>query len=367
MLWYIIASVFEYDSLGGTMDKDFIKKALKDLASLYAIPSYEDSVKNYIMKNLKGTRAKMEVNNLGCLIVEFEGKNPKKGKVMLDAHMDEVGFVVQYVDKNGFLRIVAYGNIDARVVPSQKLVVHSSNGKTFDGVVGMLPPHVTAGKEATVIPLDQLYVDCGFKSDSEVEKAGIRVGSMVTFPANFTELMNGRFSSKALDNRVACAVLLGLAKHLHNTITERNIVLSFSVQEEGGLKGIASVVQKVKPEYALVVECTTACDVPGVSDEKKVAKMGAGIAFTVADNTGYILPQTVEHLIKTAKSKKIKHQIKTPRFGGTNAGALYGAYEGVKTGIAAVPSRYIHSPVSVCEWSDVFAMFDFVKAYSKSL
>ena len=348
-------------------EKDFVKKVLKDLASLYGISSHEKSVREYIIKNLKGTRAVLDINNLGCLTAEFAGKNTKKGKVLIDAHMDEVGFIVQHVDKNGFLRIVGYGSIDVRVVPCQRLLVHLSSGRTIDGVVGMLPPHVTSGKDTTVIPLDQMYIDCGFKSDSEVEKAGIRVGSVVTFPANFTELMNGRFSSKALDDRVGCAVLLTLAKFLDGTVTDRSIVLSFSVQEELGAKAIASVVNRVKPEYALVVEGTTACDVPGVAEEKKVTRIGEGVAFTVADGSACISPDVVEHLIKTAKSGKIKYQIKTPRFGGTNAGELYVALEGVKTGVVAVPSRYIHSPVSVCEWSDVFSMVDFVKAYSKSL
>ncbi len=348
-------------------EKDFVKKALKDLASIYGISSHEKPVREYIIKNLKGTRAVLDVNNLGCLTAEFAGKNTKKGKILIDAHMDEVGFIVQYIDKNGFLRIVGYGGIDVRILPGQKLLVHSSGGKIIDGVVGMLPPHVTVGKDVAVIPLDQLYVDCGFKSDSDVEKAGVRVGSAVTFPANFTELMNGRFTSKALDDRVGCAVLLALAKFLHNNVTNRSIVLSFSVQEEGGCQGIASVVNKVKPEHALVVECTIACDVPGVSEEKKVTRMGEGVAFTVADSNAFISSDVVEHLVKTAKSGKIKYQIKTPRFGGTNAGELYVTFEGVKTGIVAVPSRYIHSPVSVCAWSDVFSMVDFVKAYSKSL
>lgn len=349
------------------MDKNILKELLRDLVAIPGIPSYEKDVRDYIISKIKKTRASLEINNLGALIVTFDGKDKTKTPALIDAHMDEVGYIVQYIDKSGYLKVVNYGNIDQRVLPSQRLEVHSNTGKKYTGVVGMLPPHVLAGKEATVLPLDQLSVDCGFNSDEEVKKAGIRVGSQVTFLSNYTELENDKICSKALDNRGGCAVLLALAEHLNKNQTARTIVLSFSVQEEGGLKGIASIVQKVKPEYALVVESTTACDTPGISDEKKVTKMGAGVAFTVADNTGYILPETVNMFINIAEENKIKYQLKTPRYGGTNAGQLYISYEGVKTGIAAVPSRYIHSPVSVLDINDLMCVYEFAKSYAENI
>ena len=345
------------------MEKAGVKKYLRDLVAIPGISSYEKPVREYILEHLKGTRAVVETNNLGCVTATFEGKDKQKGKVLIDAHMDEVGFIVQHIDKNGFLKIVNYGNIDLRVIPSQRLEVHSGNGKKFIGVTGILPPHVTGGKDAVVIPLDQLAVDCGFKSDEEVKKAGIRVGSAVTFPDNFVDMENGRFSSKAQDDRVGCALVLATADHLDKNVTNRTVVLSFTVQEEVGLKGVVSVIQKVKPEYALVVECTTACDIYGVSEDKKVAKLGEGVAFTVADSQALICPDMVDFLISISEKKGIKHQIKTPRFGGTNAGQLYTVEDGIKFGIAAVPSRYIHSAVSMCDWSDIKAGEDLIKAF----
>lgn len=340
-----------------------IQKYLKELVAIPGISSHEKPVREYILKHLKKTKAVVEVNNLGCITATFEGKKKNLGKILIDAHMDEVGFIVQHIDKNGFLKIVNYGNIDLRVIPSQRVEVYSRTGKKFVGVIGLLPPHVTGGVATTVIPLDQLAVDCGFKSDTEVAKAGIRVGCAVTFPDNFVEMENDRFSSKALDDRVGCALLMTTAEHLNKATQDRTVVLSFSVQEEVGIKGIVSVVQKVNPEYALVVECTTACDIYGVSEDKKVAKMGEGPAFTIADNQALICPDMIDFLVKVATKHKLKHQLKTPRYGGTNAGGLYTVADGVKFGIIAVPSRYIHSAVSMCDWSDVRTAETFIKKY----
>jgi endoglucanase len=340
-----------------------IQKYLKDLVAIPGISAHEKPVREYILKHLKKTRADVEVNNLGCITATFDGKKKTAGKILIDAHMDEIGFVVQHIEKNGFLRMVNFGGIDPRVVPNQRLEVHSTKGKRFMGVCGLLPPHVTGGKEATVIPLDQLTVDCGFKTDTEVKKAGIRVGSAITFPGNFVELENGRFSSKALDDRLGCALLLATADHLDKKLSDRTVVISFSTQEEVGAKGINSSIQKILPEYALIVEGTLACDMAGISDDKKVTRLGEGVAITVADSSAFVCPDMVDFLVNIAEKHKIKYQFKTPRYGGTNAGELYTVVNGIKTGIVAVPARYIHSAVSVSDWSDVRSAENFIKKY----
>jgi putative aminopeptidase FrvX len=144
------------------MDKGSLKVLLKDLVAIPGVSANEKGVREYVLNYLKKTRAEIIVNNLGCVIAIFEGKDKTKAPAMIDAHMDEVGYIVQFIDKNGFLRLINHGNIDVRILPSQMLEVHSATGKRYTGVVGMLPPHVLVGKEATVMPLDQLSVDCGF-------------------------------------------------------------------------------------------------------------------------------------------------------------------------------------------------------------
>lgn len=340
------------------------KKILKELVEIPGIPSHEHKVRDYILNKLKGSRAELTVTNLGCIVARFKGSSSEPA-VMLDAHMDEVGYVVQYIENSGFLKITNYGGIDPRVAPNQVMEVHSSNGKVYKGVIGILPPHVTGAKEPTVIPLENLSLDCGFKSIEEVKKAGIRVGSQVTFEHKFVELENDRFSTKAIDDRLGCTALIMIADFLNKEKTKRDIVLSFSVQEEGGLRGAGSVTEYVKPEYALAVEATTACDMDGVANSKQITKLGEGIAFTPADNHIFVNPDMLDFLIKIAEENKIKYQIKTPKFGGTNAGAIHQASVGVKTGVVAVPTRYLHSPVSVAQWSDVECVIGFLKAYVK--
>jgi len=345
-----------------------LKSLLVDLVKIPGVPSCEKQVKNFISDFLKKQNPdELTTTPLGNLIAVFKGTDTKLKPLLIDAHMDEVGFIVQHIEKSGFLRFVAMGSVDSRVILSQKLVVHSSSGKEFYGVVGLLPPHVQGKKEPVVIPIEDLFIDCGFTSAKEVASAGIRVGSQITFDSQVTYLQNNMIACKAIDDRAGCAVLLKIAQNLSKKRAKRTIALSFSVQEEGGTRGIQSVASIVEPEYALVVESTTACDVPGVAESKMVARVDSGCAFTVADGTINISPELLDTQIKIATKHKIKHQLKTPKFGGTNAGSLHVTGKGVKTCIVSAPVRYLHSSVSAVSLTDLEDVLTFANAFIQDL
>lgn len=338
-----------------------LKNHLKELCKITAMPSHEKAVKEYILSHCKGL--KTQLSNLGNLLVYFDGEDNMKKPLLVDAHMDEVGFFVRYIEKNGFIRISNYGGIDARILAGQRLTVHAKDGKIYTGLTGVLPPHVTGLKDLKIIEIEDHILDCGFNSEAEVLAKNIRPGCQISFKHEFEELENNLFCSKAIDDRAGCAVLLCLIDELKNKKTKKPLVLSFSVQEEGGLRGAISVSNIVKPDLALIIEATTACDVQGIANDKKVTELNKGCAFTVVDNYINIDPELLDIQIELAKKNNIKFQFKTPKPGGTNAGNIHMHGEGVKSCICALPTRYLHSPVSLASWSDLEEVYKFAKVF----
>lgn len=338
-----------------------LKTHLKELSKIPAMPSHEKSVRTYILSHCKDL--KTEITNLGNLLVYFDGEDKKQKPLLIDAHMDEVGFLVRYIEKNGFIRISNYGGIDARIVAGQRLTVHAKDGKTYTGLTGVLPPHVTGLKDLKIIEIEDHVLDCGFNSEAEVLSKNIRPGCQISFKHDFEELENNLFCTKAIDDRAGCAVLLCLIEELRIKKNKKPIVLSFSVQEEGGLRGAISVANIVKPDLALIVEATTACDVQGIANDKKITEINKGCAFSVVDNTINIDPELLDMQIAIADRNKIKYQFKTPKAGGTNAGNIHMHSEGVRCCICALPTRYLHSPITLASWSDLEEVFKFAKAF----
>jgi len=338
-----------------------LKTHLKNLCALDAMPSQEKLVQNYILNYIKNT--KYEITTLGNILVYFQGTDNNLKPLLIDAHMDEVGFLVKYIEKDGFIKISSYGSIDSRVVAGQKLIVHARDGKKYTGITGVLPPHVTGLKDLKIIEIEEFNLDCGFKSADEVYSKNIRPGCQISFKSEFEELENNLFCSKAIDNRAGCAILLCLVEELLQNKTKKPVVLSFSVQEEGGLRGAISVSNIVKPDLALIIEATTACDIFGIASSKQVAEVNKGCAFSVADSYINIEPEILDFQVELAKKNNIKFQYKTPKAGGTNAGNIHMHGEGVKCAIAALPTRYLHSAVSVASWHDFEELYKFSKAF----
>lgn len=319
-------------------------KSVKELSALFGASGDEKQVREEIIKRLPKT-AKYTVDNLGNLIVEKKGKKKPKHKIMLDAHMDEVGFIVTHINEDGSLSFAPVGGIIPAVVFGRQLVFKSG----VMGAVAAKPLHLLKGDERDQQPeLDSLRIDIGAADKSEAEKL-VQVGDCAYFSSEQLDFGSGFMAGKALDDRVGCAIMLELI----NKELPFDCTFVFSVQEEVGTRGAAAAAFSVNPDFAVVLETTTACDISGVTDEKQVCRLGEGPVVSFMDR-GTVYDRELFQLgFKTAEEIGIKCQTKTVVAGGNDSGAIHKSAGGVRTVAVSVPCRYLHSPGCVIKQSDL--------------
>lgn len=316
---------------------------LKELCKIGGISGCENSVRNYIIDKIKAN-ADITVDPLGNIIAFVKGKNRANKKIMIDAHMDEVGLIITAVTSDGMLKFSAVGGIDTSVLLCRRVV--SKNG--VKGVISSKPVHMLSGDEKSKMPeKDSLYIDVGAK-DKESALALVSLGDVMAFDVEF-EALGDLIVSKALDDRIGCAVLIDMI----NSSPEYDFYATFTVQEEVGLRGAKTATFTVSPDFAIALEATTAADVAGVAEDKRVCAIGDGVAVSFMDNATMYDRELFEEALKIAKENEIKCQVKSAVAGGNNAGAIHLSRGGVRTIALSVPCRYIHSPSSVASGEDV--------------
>lgn len=384
------------------MNKNESKKIIslqRELTEIIAVSGNEFLLAELIRKKLTGKVDQIWSDNLGSLYGLIKGNSPKGGSkkqdttgkrpkngpssvlkkrelksfsplqkkistIMLDAHMDEVGFLISHITKNGFLNFVPIGCWDNRIFLGQAVKILSNKGKEFHGVIGSKPPHLmTREDQNRPISVKDLYIDLGFSTSKDVQKNGLGIGSPGTLYSPFMELPKGMIRGKAFDNRTGVNILLHLADYFSNSKAPVDLVFSFSVQEEVGLRGAGPAAFSLDPDVALVVENTTAGDVPGINESDCPAVVGKGPAITVADNS--VLPSSLTNnrLVQNARRDKIPFQWKKPIFGGTNAGRIQQSGAGIPVSVVSVPCRYIHSPTSLLSVGDVHDTIRLIRAF----
>jgi endoglucanase len=279
--------------------------------------------------------------------------------------MDEVGFLVSFVDDSGFLRLHPVGGWDSRVLPAHALTIRGRKGENVRGVVGTLPPHITADSDRTkAFPLPDLFVDIGATSRDEASEMGVDVGCAVAPGYSFEAIGDDLVMGKAFDDRAGCTVAASVLDALTGKDLDMTLVVTFTTSEEVGLRGARTVADQINPAVAIALEGTTAVDVPGVAGAKKLASMGRGPAITIADS-GIIASRDVNALIQQVGSAKdIPFQMKLPGGGGTNAAAYQPSGNGAHVGVIAVPVRYIHAPMSLLRPSDLDASIRLATAFA---
>jgi endoglucanase len=326
---------------------------LKELCEAFGPAGYEEEVRAVIRRHVEPLADEVHEDVLGNLVAWKRSAGPR-GTILLDAHTDEVGFIVTHIDPSGFLRFAALGGWDPRVVPSHRALVRAVNGEKRQGVIGVLPPHVTSPADREkVFQIENLFIDVGCESADAARSLGIEVGAPVVIHYPFTELAGGCVASRALDNRVACALIIGVFHLLKDKKLPVNVVGSFSAQEEVGGWGARVSSYAAKPDIALVLEGTTATDTPDVSPQKQISALRKGPAITIADTRTIVPQRVVRFLVDQAEQGGIPYQMKVPRVGGTDASQIQVSRSGVLTGILSVPCRYIHSPTSVLHRDDL--------------
>jgi endoglucanase len=322
---------------------------LKELCEAHGVPGKEDEVREIIRRELSRA-CEVEVDTMGNLIAR-KGSGGKK--VMLAAHMDEIGLMVKHIDKKGFLKFTTLGGFYDATLLNQRVYVHTRRGR-LRGVIGSKPPHLMEEKEREKpIKYKDMFIDVGAKSREDAEKLGVSVGDFATLERSFTTLREGFITGKAFDNRLGCYVMVEVAKRVKGSFT---LFAVGTAQEEVGLKGARTSAYRINPDLAIVIDVTTTGDHPGVKEEESAIKLGNGPAITIVDAKGRGVithPKVKELLIKTAEKHKIPYQLEVGEGGTTDATAIQLTREGVPTGVVSIPSRYIHTPVGVASMKDV--------------
>ena len=312
---------------------------LKELCSIDGTSGDEKSVRDFIISQINGF-CEWKTDNLGNIIVFKKGKQRVKEKIMLDAHMDEVGLIITSITDEGFLNFKTVGGINTSALMFKKVLI---NGKTVGAISGK-PVHLLNSEQKKKLPdTESLYIDIGAASKQEAQTC-VCLGDRAVVVGNF-EASDKKLLSKAIDDRAGCAVLIDLIKNCD----EYDFYASFSVQEEIGLRGAKVSTYAINPDFALILEATTAADIAGVSEQNRVCELGNGAAISFMDGaTSYD-----RTLYNIAINSQIKAQPKRAVAGGNNAGAVHLSREGVRTLAISVPCRYLHTESGVCDIDDI--------------
>jgi putative aminopeptidase FrvX len=337
---------------------------LEKLSNAFGPSGNEEDVAEILQKELKGYADETRIDKLGNALFYHHGK---KGypKIMLSAHMDEVGFIVTFIEENGFLRFDILGGITNNIMPGQRILFRGEKGY-IKGIVGTKPPHIMTPEEQNkIIPKEDLFIDIGAESLTQAQGKGAEVGIMGVFDVEFTDLGDGYFRGKALDDRAGCTVLAEVFKNLKGS--PYNVVVVGSVQEELGIRGARTAAWQVDPDYGLALEGTFVADVPGTRPDRVSSKIKGGPVLTIMDRTTFTHPRVLKVLIKAAKQKSIPFQFKKVPVGGTDAGAIHLTRAGVPSGTVAVPCRYIHGPASIIHADDLRNTIKLVTEFVKTI
>lgn len=324
---------------------------LKKLSELPGISGFESEVVEVIKNELKDHVHRFEEDHLGNIIAFKKGK-PNSPKIMLAAHMDEIGLMVRHIDKKGFIKFSKIGGINDQMIINQKVHINTKKGPVV-GVIGSKPPHrMKSSEKKKAITHDNMFIDIGVSSKKEAE-ALLEIGDSITFQQDLSPLQNSIVSGKALDNRIGCLVMIETLKRVEN---ECNIYAVGTVQEEVGLKGAKTSAYKINPDIAVALDVTVAGDHPGMKEDEAPIKIGEGPAVILTDAGGRGIithPKIKDWLISASKEKDIPIQIEVSEGGTTDATSIHLTREGIPSGVLSVPTRYIHSNVSIASMEDI--------------
>ncbi|MBR2354163.1 MAG: M20/M25/M40 family metallo-hydrolase [Clostridia bacterium] len=327
---------------------------LGELCSPASISGREDGIRALLAEKILPFAHEVRFDALGNLIAKKEGAG-NAPSVMLCAHMDEIGFLVTFIEENGMLRIAPVGGIHFSAVAYAEVVSES-------GIPGVLVPEgKTKPEEYGAL---KFYIDIGANDRKDAEKK-VSVGDCFVQRSGVRRLMHSCVAGRPLDDRVGCAVLLSLAEELWTEQTEGDIYYVFSVQEEVGCRGAMTAAFGIAPEYGLCFDVTATGDVPGASP--MACKLGEGAAVKIKDRSVICHEEVVQTLCRLAKEQRIPHQREILTAGGTDTSSMQLAGSGCRVGALSIPSRYIHSGVEMCDLKDANACADLAAAFVKQI
>ena len=323
-------------------------KLLKELTEASGIPGREQAIIDIMVRELRKTADRVTVDHMGNVIGHKKGNKKKAKRVMIAGHMDEIGFVVSHLDKNGFIRFSHRGGHIPKVLLSQRVRIVGKK-KTLVGVVeGGAPAFLAKPEERDKVPvMKDFYIDTGMKKE-DLEKI-IDVGDIIVLDRRFVS-QGDVYIAKAFDNRIGCYIVLETLKRLQKTNVD--VFAVGTSQEEVGIRGAMSAAKEINPDFGIAVDITAAYDIPGVEEHLQVTRLGEGVAIKINDQASISNHGIVEFLKTLAKKNEIKYQLEILPFGGTDAAGMQRFGRGPVCTLS-IPTRYGHSPNEMIHRDDV--------------
>ncbi len=329
---------------------------IKRLCAAYGPSGLEANVADVIRRELEGAGAEIKSDRMGNLIVPMHFGDRlahDRKRIMVSAHMDEVGFMITEIKKEGYLGFDTVGGISDSVMAGRRVKVLCEN-EMLDGVIASKAIHHKDRKERQKpTKIDKLYIDIGAK-DADEASALVRVGDFAAFESEAYEFGDGLIKARALDDRMGCAAMIESIYSLVRSPAENNIdvYFCFTVREEIGLSGARIAAFEIRPDIAIVLETTAVGDIADSPDSKKVARLGEGVCVSLMDRSTIYDRELIDRALKVAKEKGIAAQVKKYVSGGNDAGSIHKTAEGVRTVALSVPTRYLHSASCVASLKD---------------
>jgi endoglucanase len=331
---------------------------LKDVCEIAGAPGFEKRIRDLIIKLVTPYADEIKTDNLGNVIAVKKGqRNPDGKRVMVAAHMDEIGFIVTHIDDNGFLRFHTLGGFDPKTLTAQRVIVHGK--KDLIGVMGSKPIHVMSQEERNKLPkTTDFFIDLGMPKE-EVEKY-ISIGDPVTRDRELIE-MGECVNCKSIDNRVAVFILIEALKNLKNPAYD--VYATFTVQEEVGIRGANVAAHSINPDFGIALDTTIAFDVPGAQPHEKVTELGKGTAIKIMDAMTICDYRMVAFMKQIADQEKITWQPEILTAGGTDtAGVQRMGKQGAIAGAISIPTRHLHQVIEMAHKSDIQGSIDLLVA-----
>ncbi|MEM5787876.1 MAG: M42 family metallopeptidase [Syntrophobacteraceae bacterium] len=326
---------------------------LEKLSQAHGAPGLENEVRRIFRSELGDG---VTTDRAGDIICEVKGTSDSP-RIMVAAHMDEVGLMVQSVTSAGLLRFVPLGGWWAHVLPAKRVRVRTRDGSEVVGVIGAKPPHFLSEAERDkLLKIEDMYIDIGARSAEEALGLGVRVGDPIVPDSPFTRMANPDcLLSKAFDDRAGLALVVQAARILKSMNHPNTVFAAGTVQEEVGTRGAKTAAHYIDPDIAIVVESAPGDDSPGLAEEERQSAMGKGVQIRFMDPSTLTNRGFTEFVIETAEKNNIRHQMAVRRKGGTDASPIHMHGAGVPTVVIAVPARYAHTHNTIIALSDYLA------------
>jgi putative aminopeptidase FrvX len=338
---------------------------LKELSEAVGVSGAESAVRKVILNAIDGHAIDIRIDPLGSITAFKKGTADDPLRVMLAAHMDEVGFMVMGVDSDGLIRFTSIGGIDDRILPGLRVRVGE---KQLPGVIVWVPIH--KNRDQNVVKLSNLRIDIGASSKDDAN-GSVKRGDPIAFDSYYDTLSANVVRGKAFDDRVGCSLLIDLLQAGPYPV---DVLAAFTVQEEIGLRGAQVAAQSLRPDVAFALEGAPTHDIPNpvanpddAEEPNPIARMGGGPVITVMDRSMITDPRLLAFLRRTARENSIPFQHKTAPGGGTDAGRIHTANSGIPSAVISVPCRYIHGPVALLNTDDYAHTLRLLQAALNSL